>query len=98
MVKDEGKKGEEKSEATPEGEVLGYISLDQACLLAMQTARDSPGDYGRRFRQTLMVYEGIEDHDTEDHYVVALSVRPQGQFSGTPGQEQFFIEKEGAIA
>lgn len=49
MAEDEGKKEKEKFEFTSEGEVLGYISLDQARLLAMQTARDSPGDYGRRF-------------------------------------------------
>ena len=45
-----------------------------------------------------MAFEVAEDHDTDDHYVVTLSVRPQGEFSGNPGQEQFFIEKEGTIA
>lgn len=30
--------------------------------------------------------------------MVTLSVRPQGQFTGTPGQEQFFIAKEGNVA
>ena len=98
MAEDQDKKEEEKFEFTPEGEVFGYISLDQARLLAMQTARDSPGEYGRRFRRTRMAFEVAEDNDTEDHYIVTLSYRPQGQFTGTPGQEQFFIEKEGAIA
>ena len=64
----------------------------------MQTARNSPGDYGRRFSQSQMAFEVAEDHETEDHYIVTLSYRPEGQFTGTPGQEQFFIEKEGAIA
>ena len=41
---------EEKFDAfTPEGEALGYISLEQARLVAMQTARDDPGNYGSRF-------------------------------------------------
>ncbi len=30
--------------------------------------------------------------------MVTLSFRPQGAFAGTPGQEQFFIEKEGEVA
>lgn len=43
---EEGKQ-EEKLEFTPEGEVLGYISLDQAVVLAMQTARATPGPVWR---------------------------------------------------
>ena len=33
---------------TREGEVLGYISLDQARVLAMRTAREARRAYGRR--------------------------------------------------
>ena len=98
MVEDEGKKEEEKFEFTSEGESLGYISSDQARVLAMRTARESPGDYGRRLSGVSMAFEVVEEEDTEDHYVITLSFRPQGRFTGTPGQEQFFIEKEGAIA
>ena len=43
----------EKFDFTAEGEALGYISLAQARLLAMQTARETPGNYGRRFRGVL---------------------------------------------
>ena len=32
---------------------MGYISLDQARVLAMQVARESPGNYGRRLRNSL---------------------------------------------
>jgi Tol biopolymer transport system component len=98
MAEDGGKKEEEKLDFTPEGETLGYISLDQARVLAMRTAREAPGAYGRRFRNVPMAFEAVEDEETEDHYVVTLSFRPQGQFTGAPGQEQFFIEKEGAVA
>ena len=98
MAQDEGKQEEEKFDFTREGEVLGYISLDQARILAMRTAREAPGDYGRRYLDITMAFEVVEDSETEDHYVVTLSFRPQGRFTGTPGQEQFFIEKEGAIA
>ncbi len=45
MAQDERKQEEEKVHFTREGEALGYISLDQARVLAMRTARESPGDY-----------------------------------------------------
>ena len=80
------------------GETLGYISLDQARILAMRTAREAPGDYGRRFRNVPMAFELVEANETEDYYEVTLSLRPQGTFAGTQGQEQFFIEKEGDVA
>ena len=98
MAEDQGKKEEEKFEFDSAGEALGYISLDQARILAMRTAREAPGEYGRRFRNVPMAFEVVEDNETEDHYMVTLSFRPQGQFTGAPGQEQFFIEKEGAVA
>ena len=97
MPKEPGKE-EEKFEFTPEGEDLGYISLDQAKVLAMRTARESPGDYGNRFEGTTMAFEAVETEDTEDHYVITLSLRPQGEFNGRSGQEQFFIEKVGTVA
>ena len=96
MAQEEGKQ-EEKFDFTREGETLGYISLDQARILAMQTAREAPGDYGTQFVKTNMAFEVVADTETEDHYVVTLSFRPQGQFSGRPGREQFFIEKGGAV-
>jgi len=98
VAEDQGKKEEEKFEFDSAGEAVGYISLDQARVLAMRTAREAPGEYGRRFRNVTMAFEVVEDNETEDHYTVTLSFRPQGQFTGAPGQEQFFIEKEGAVA
>ena len=38
MAEDQGKE-EEKFDFTPEGEAVGYISLDQARVLAMRHAR-----------------------------------------------------------
>lgn len=49
MAEDQDKKDEEKLEFSPEGEFLGYISLDQAQVLARQTARETPGAYGSGF-------------------------------------------------
>ncbi|MCH8309747.1 MAG: hypothetical protein IIB17_04535, partial [Chloroflexi bacterium] len=79
------------------GEAAGYISLDQARVLAMRTARAEPGEYGR-FVQSPMAFEVSEEEATEDHYVITLAFRPQGEYSGESGREQFFIEKEGNIA
>lgn len=89
---------EDKFDFTAEGEALGYISLEQARILAMEAAEESPGNYGNRFRGSQMVYDVVEQEEGEDYYVITLSFRPEGNFSGTPGREQFFIEKAGQIA
>ena len=47
---------------------------------------------------TRMVFQLVEQEEGEDHYIVTLSFRPEGDFTGSPGQEQFFIEKEGPVA
>ena len=54
MAEDQGKE-EDKQEFTTEGETFGYISLAQARVLAMSTARDTPGEYGDRYRDVAMV-------------------------------------------
>ena len=90
---------EDKFDAfTPEGEALGYITLEQARLVAMQTARDDPGNYGSRFSGVRMVYEVDEQDEGEDYYTITMTFRPEGDFRGTPGREQFVIEKEGRVA
>jgi len=98
MVEEEGKQDEEKLDFTPEGETLGYISLDQARVLAMRTAKDSPGAYGEGFQNVLLAFELIEAEETEDHYVITLSVQPQSQFSRRLVREQVFVEKGGSVA
>ena len=97
MAEDPGKQ-EEKLEFTPEGEALGYISLDQGRVLAMRTAAETPGTYGSSFANKPMAFEVVEAEETEDHYVITLGFRPQGEYAGRPGREQFFIQKEGGVA
>ena len=97
MAEDQGKE-EEKFDFTPEGESLGYISLAQARVLAMSTAQETPGEYGRRYRDVPMAFDTVEASEDEDFYIITLSFRPQGNFSGSLGQEQFFIEKEGTVS
>jgi hypothetical protein len=98
VAEDKEKKEEGKFEFTAEGEALGYIGMDQAQVRAMQVATETPGDYGSAYSGIRMAFEVVNAQETEDHYVITLSLRPLGDFSGRPGQERFFIEKEGAIA
>ena len=97
MAEDQSKE-EEKFDFTTEGEVIGYISLDQARLRVMQVAGEVAGEYGRLYRNVAMAFEVVEAIEAEDSYTITLSFRPQGDFVGTPGQEQFYVEKEGRIA
>ena len=80
------------------GEARPHVSLERAKLLAMQTARDNRADYGRGFAKVRMNFQAVEHDEGEDCFFVTLSFRPEGDFRGTPGQERFVIEKEGAIA
>ena len=55
MAEDQDKKDEEKFEFTFEGEALGYISLEQARLRAIQHARDNQAFYGSRYARRELV-------------------------------------------
>ena len=66
MAEDPEKKDEEKFEFDAAGEALGYISLDQAGVLAIQTARGTPGEYGSQYQDVPMAFEVSNGHDTED--------------------------------
>ncbi len=97
MAEDESKKEEEKFEFTPAGEALGYISLDQARVLAIQHARDNTGFYGPSYARVTLVWEVLNQEETADHYDFKLSFRPAGRFRGEPGVEQVIIDKTGNI-
>ena len=89
-------KDDYKLEFTPEGETLGYISLDQARVLAFQHARDNREIYGR-YADSELVWDVVSTEETEDYYEVRLSYRPARDFRGRPGVEQFTIDKTGPI-
>ena len=94
MAEDKGKE-EEKFDFTDEGE--GYISLDEARVLAIRTASQTPGIRRRRYRDVPMAFEVVSATEDEETYDIVLSYRPQGDFTGTPGQEHFIIAKHGEI-
>ena len=79
-------------------EAVGYIPLAHARLLAIQTAGETHGNYGGQYQDVPMVFEAVEAIEEEHYYVVTLAFRLQDDSSGTPSQEQFFIEKEGTVA
>jgi Tfp pilus assembly protein PilF len=91
------KKDEEKLEFTPEGEGLGYISMDQARVLALRIARESTDFYGPAYPDEGFVQEELGAEEGEDYYRVRLSYRPATGFNGTPGVELFIIDKVGEI-
>ena len=93
----EKKEEEEKLEFTAEGEALGYISLDQARVLALRTARDEPDFYGPVYSQRNLIREVLESQEGEDYYQIRLSYRPADRFNGTAGAELFTIDKLGGI-
>jgi len=43
----------------PAGESLGYISLEQAGVLAMRTAREIPGEYGSSYQGIPMALDRL---------------------------------------
>ena len=94
---DNEKKDEEKLEFTPEGEGLGYISMDQARVLALRTARENTDFYGPTYSDQGFVQEEPSAEEGEDYYRVRLSYRPATEFNGTPGVELFIVDKVGEI-
>ena len=83
MAEDPEKKDEEKFEFDSAGQALGYISLDQAGVLAIQTARGTPGEYGSQYQDVPMAFEVSNGHDTEDYedlYTITCPSGPRATF------------------
>ena len=82
MAEDQGKE-EEKFDFTGEGEAVGYISLAQAGVLAVQTARETPGEYGGQYQDISMAFEvsgGQDTEDYEDFYSITCPSGPRATF------------------
>ena len=97
MAEEQDKKDDEKLEFDSAGQAIGYISLDQARVLAMEHARDNRDFYGRRYASRELVWEVSSQEESEDYYDIRLSYRPTEGFRGEPGHEQFTIDKTGPI-
>ena len=81
------------------GEEIQYMSLMKARLFAIRHARENTDIYGPRLSQQTMVWDlSSAEEDDEDYYRIILTFRPAGKFLGTPGLEEFIIDKgSGAI-
>ena len=87
----------QEEEFTAEGEFLGYISLDQARIQAIEHARDNIEFYGGQYIDIGLVWEVCRVQESDDYYEIRLSFRPSGGFRGEPGVEQFVFEKNGDL-
>ena len=72
MAEDGEKKEEEKFEFDSTGEVLSYISLDQARVLPMEHARDNRDFYGRRCAGQELVWEVLSQEESEYYGLIRL--------------------------
>ena len=97
MAEDQGEKEEQKFEFDSAGEAVGYITLEQARVLAIQHARDNTDFYGPAYSRVTLVFEVVSQEEGEDYYDIRLSFRPSGRFRGEPGLEHFIIDKTGNI-
>ena len=94
---EEAKEDFDKIDFTTEGETLGYISLDQARVLALRLAREDTEVYGDRYSGVDLAWEITDAEDGEDYYQVRISFRPVQGFNGEPGTELFTIDKLGTV-
>ena len=97
MADDEDKKEEEDFKFDSAGEERGYISLEQARVLAVRHARENTDFYGPEYSDLPLTYRVVGEEEGEDYYYIRLSYRPAGRFRGEPGVEQFTIDKTGPI-
>ena len=86
MAEDQGSKEDKFDPFTREGETLGYISLEQARVLAMRHARDNTDFYGSAYSRINLVWEVISQDEGEDYYDIS-PVPPSG-ILGQRGPQQ----------
>ena len=73
---EEAKQDVDKIDFTTEGETLGYISLDQARVLALRLARENTDAYGTGYAGIDLAWEITNAEDGEDYYQIRISFRP----------------------
>ena len=99
MVEDQGKE-EEKFDFTGEGEVLDYISLQQAVLLSRRQARESDERYKERLGWEEIVWTELRSEAVgEDYYRIVLQFRrpARGILEEQTGEEEFLFDLTGVL-
>ena len=95
MAQDNNDEG--KLEFDSSGQAIAYISLDQACVLALRYARDDRDFYDGQYTGIGLVWEVCRAQERDAYFDIRLSFRPSGSFRGEPGVEQFVFEKNGDL-
>jgi hypothetical protein len=99
VAEDNGKE-EEKFDFTPEGEVLDYISLQQAVLLSRRQARESDERYKERLGWEEIVWAELRSETVgEDYYRIVLQFRrpTRGILEEQTGEEEFLFDLTGVL-
>ena len=99
MAEDQGKE-EEKFDFTGEGEVLDYISLQQAVLLSRRQARESDERYKERLGWEEIVWAELRSETVgEDYYRIILQFRrpARGILEEQTGEEEFLFDLTGVL-
>ena len=98
MAEDQGKE-EEKFDFTSDGEEIGYISLDQAILLARQQAQEDGERHRRRLDWDEIIWSEITAEEREDTFRIVLQFRRPGRvvYEEQTGEEEFVFNQTGAL-
>ena len=96
-MEEDARDSEEGIEPEAPREAIRHISPAQARSLAIQTAREKPGNYSRRNRRSRMDLQIKELQEDESNYTIYMSFRPEGSSSRILGVETFYITKEGDV-
>ena len=78
-------------------EIGGYISLEQARVMAERDGIEHPELAGSRYRDQKIAFEVASAEEGDDYYYLDLSVQPVGKFRGQSGAVRYTIDKMGHI-
>ena len=81
-------------EFTRGGSSFDNFSLAQARVMAVRTAQATP-TRGRWPMRRKMLFDVLSDNEDESGYTIVVSIRPERDFEGKPGEEQFRFSKAG---
>jgi len=90
---------EKRDQFDSSGQVKGYISLDQAMLLARQRAREDAQLYRRRLGWEEIVWSELSSEQREDTYRVVLQFRRPARLvrEEQTGEEEFVFDLTGKL-
>ena len=87
---------QERSQAAVQA-LEGRISIERARLEAVRYAQTHLEVYSRSYRNVPLVWEVESATEDEEFYYINLTYQPFTGFEGSPGQEEFLMDKTGKI-